>query len=69
MKKICPRCGASFICQPENIAGCQCASVKLDRLQREYVKARYYPDCLCRSCLKEIKRCFGGAEGDFFVNR
>lgn len=55
MEKICPRCGVSFICQPDNIAGCQCATVKLDRFQRDYVKTYYYPECLCKSCLEEIQ--------------
>ncbi|WP_102407753.1 cysteine-rich CWC family protein [Parabacteroides bouchesdurhonensis] len=56
MEKICPRCGASFICQPENITGCQCVTVKLNSIQREYVKKHYFPNCLCKSCLEEIKR-------------
>lgn len=62
MEKICPRCGISFVCQPENITGCQCTAVKLDNFQRAYIKMYYYPDCLCQSCLEEIKRYFYASE-------
>ena len=64
MEKICPRCGVSFTCQPDNIAGCQCVTVKLDRFQRDYVKTYYYPECLCKSCLEEIKRSFYVSEAN-----
>ena len=58
MEKNCPRCGDSFICCPENISDCQCASVGLDQLQRSYVKLHYQPECLCSSCLTEVKKYF-----------
>lgn len=54
MEKKCPRCGVSFVCQPDNIIDCQCAAVKLDNFQRAYVKM-HYTECLCKSCLEEIK--------------
>ena len=62
MEKICPRCGVSFECQPDNITGCQCGTVKLDRFQRDYVKMYYYPECLCKSCLEEVKLYFYASE-------
>ena len=58
MERKCPRCGVSFICQPGNIADCQCATAKLDSLQCAYVEMYYYPECLCNSCLEEVKRYF-----------
>lgn len=58
MEKICPRCGVSFVCQPEHITSCQCSGVKLDNLQRAYVKLYYHPECLCKPCLEEVKRYF-----------
>ncbi len=48
--KTCQRCSNSFICQPENIADCQCSTVVLDQQTRDYLaKTRY--DCLCKNCL------------------
>ncbi|WP_099464889.1 MULTISPECIES: cysteine-rich CWC family protein [Parabacteroides] len=64
MEKTCPRCGASFVCQSDNIAYCQCSTVKLDVSQREYVKRLYYPKCLCKSCLEEIKLNFSKKHDD-----
>lgn len=58
MGKSCPRCGNSFVCQPESVTSCQCSSAKLDNLQRSYVKLYYAPQCLCISCLEEIKQYF-----------
>lgn len=54
-KKICQRCGKMFICMPNNIEKCQCATAKLNEKQRIYLK-QHYTDCLCINCLLEIKR-------------
>ena len=30
MKKVCPRCGATFDCMHNDILSCHCATVRLD---------------------------------------
>ncbi|MDD3479804.1 MAG: cysteine-rich CWC family protein [Paludibacteraceae bacterium] len=52
-EKLCPRCGAPFICNHENISKCQCAAIVLSASQHEKLK-QTYPDCLCINCLKEL---------------
>ena len=52
--KSCPRCGAAFICQHENPAKCQCASVELSPAARAHLAAQYPNQCLCRKCLLEF---------------
>ena len=39
MKKVCPRCGATFDCMHNDILSCHCATVRLDALQRTYLMA------------------------------
>ena len=54
LTKICPRCGAKFICRHnDDITKCQCASVQLTLEARQYI-AKNYTDCLCVNCLREI---------------
>lgn len=53
-KKYCPRCQAGFECKVGSILLCQCAGVKLDQDDRDYISARY-ADCLCAACLQEMK--------------
>uniref|UniRef100_UPI0040571740 cysteine-rich CWC family protein n=1 Tax=Alistipes sp. TaxID=1872444 RepID=UPI0040571740 len=51
MQKICPRCGAAFVCCADgDMAQCHCAKVTLSATQRATIKAQY-SDCLCNSCL------------------
>ena len=52
--KSCPRCGATFICQHENPAKCQCAGVELSPAARAHLAAQYPNQCLCRKCLLEF---------------
>ncbi|MFS2979482.1 cysteine-rich CWC family protein [Bacteroides fragilis] len=54
VKKVCSCCGAVFQCRHDNILLCHCATVKLDSLQRAYIK-EHFPDCLCHDCLKKIQ--------------
>jgi len=54
MEKVCPCCGISFTCRPDSISECQCASAHLDDTARAWLKERY-TECLCISCLLEIK--------------
>lgn len=58
MKKVCPRCGVTFDCRHNEIMLCHCATVKLNAVQREYLKS-HYSDCLCHDCLLAIKATVG----------
>lgn len=51
--KVCPCCGAPFVCHHENPAICQCTGIVLTENARAYLRT-HYRDCLCRKCLEEI---------------
>ncbi|MCM1034343.1 MAG: cysteine-rich CWC family protein [Paludibacter sp.] len=53
--KTCPRCGISFLCNHQDIAHCQCASVQLSANARQYIQT-HYTTCLCCKCLHELNR-------------
>ena len=53
MHKLCPRCGAEFVCTHD--AFCQCVGITLNEKARAYLRT-HYSDCLCRACLEEIAR-------------
>jgi len=46
---ICPKCGQSFICNPNGI--CWCVKFTIPAENLEFLK-KTYPDCLCPECLK-----------------
>jgi hypothetical protein len=48
--KCCPRCGATFICQPEHPTQCQCARIQLSTAIRMQLHAQYANNCLCAKC-------------------
>ena len=52
--KCCPRCGATFICQPEHPTQCQCARIQLSTAIRMQLHAQYANNCLCAKCLREL---------------
>lgn len=52
-EKQCPRCGRTFVCNHDDIAKCQCATVLLSAEARQYI-ASHYTDCLCADCLRAI---------------
>ena len=52
-KKVCPRCGALFVCRHDKPEICQCAGIHLNDNARAYLRT-HYKDCLCRDCLLEI---------------
>ena len=54
-QKQCPRCKENFECKTGSIELCQCQSVKLTEQHLEYIQSRY-DDCLCASCLIELRR-------------
>lgn len=53
IEKKCPRCGKSFICNPNNVANCQCSKVILNENSKKFLKENYN-NCLCINCLIEI---------------
>ena len=53
-QKTCPRCNKAFECNAGNIGDCQCNGISLTPEERAFI-AENYIDCLCRSCLLELK--------------
>jgi hypothetical protein len=53
-EKICPRCQMEFECKLGTITECQCNGITLNDEERAFIEERY-DDCLCRSCLVELK--------------
>jgi len=56
-KKQCPRCAAEFECKTGSILLCQCSKIEMTAEQLEYSNSQY-DDCLCLSCLKELRTEF-----------
>ncbi|PKD21656.1 hypothetical protein APR41_01330 [Salegentibacter salinarum] len=56
-EKYCPRCKTAFECKVGSIQLCQCADIKLDNEELEYIRD-LYENCLCASCMKELKTEF-----------
>ncbi len=56
-KKQCPRCSAEFECKTGSILLCQCSKIEMTAEQLEYSSTQY-DDCLCLSCLKELRTEF-----------
>lgn len=53
VKKICPRCSATFVCTHD--AFCQCVGIMLSDNARAYMR-EHYSNCLCRNCLIELSK-------------
>ncbi len=53
MNKVCPRCGAHFVCTHDAL--CQCVGITLTENARAYMRT-HYTDCLCRECLLQLSR-------------
>jgi len=53
-QKNCPRCIKAFECNAGNIGDCQCNVISLTAEERDFITEKY-TDCLCRSCLLELK--------------
>lgn len=56
-EKYCPRCNALFECKVGSISLCQCTAVVLTEEERYYMQQKYN-DCLCASCMQEVKTEF-----------
>ena len=52
--KACLRCHQTIICNVNDISNCACSHMKLSELELKYI-AETYDDCLCNSCLIELK--------------
>jgi len=53
-KTICERCHQPFICNPTNIAACDCSKIQLSTEEISYV-AKHYSNCVCNTCLLHLK--------------
>ena len=53
-EKICPKCNEKFECKIGSILLCQCTTVKLNEVEKDYIKEQHN-DCLCANCMKELK--------------
>jgi uncharacterized protein YjdB len=62
MNKICPRCKAEFECRHDNLMECSCITVTLDAQQLRFI-GENYEDCLCLSCLRDVKEGFYKSSG------
>jgi hypothetical protein len=62
--KGCPRCGAAFECKVGDISRCQCYNIKLNDAETEYI-SQYYQDCLCASCIKEMRAQYNQLQQTF----
>ena len=66
--KNCQRCGKGFECKSGSVLLCQCQTVVLSPEQLEYISARY-DDCLCASCLLELRAEFNALQHKEILRR
>lgn len=52
--KSCPRCFQLFQCKAGSITQCDCVTIMLSEEETTFIASRY-KDCLCLSCLKDLK--------------
>jgi len=52
--KTCPRCTLKFECKVGSILLCQCTTVQLTDIEREYIR-EHFADCLCANCMNELR--------------
>jgi len=52
--KTCPRCNNGFECKAGDVSHCQCNCIELNIEERCFIEDRY-ADCLCVSCLLQLK--------------
>lgn len=53
-QKQCPRCLQLFECKARTIGQCNCNRIHLTEEERAFIAQRY-EDCLCFTCLNDIK--------------
>lgn len=50
----CERCEQAFICNPSNIAACDCSKIQLSAEEMSYI-SNHYSNCVCNTCLLHLK--------------
>ncbi len=50
----CPRCQVEFVCNPFNVANCNCSNIELSYEETQYISSQFN-DCVCNKCLAELK--------------
>lgn len=50
----CPRCKLPFVCNPHNVASCNCSQVTLSYEETRFI-AKQFEECVCNKCLYELK--------------
>ncbi|WP_221392734.1 cysteine-rich CWC family protein [Dyadobacter sp. NIV53] len=55
ISKVCPKCKTLFSCQSDNIASCQCSTVRLSKETIQFLSNTNF-DCLCKTCLEKINK-------------
>ncbi len=51
---VCQRCQQPFVCNPTNIAACECSKIPLSAEEISYI-AKRYSNCVCNTCLLHLK--------------
>jgi len=67
-EKRCPRCNSAFQCKVGSINLCQCTTVELNEMERDYVSKKY-DDCLCASCLLIMQKEYKQKRFEAKINR
>ncbi len=50
----CQRCKQLFVCNPYNIANCNCGQVELSYEETQFI-SKQFEACVCNKCLLELK--------------
>lgn len=53
----CSRCSGAFICQPDNIAHCDCTIIPLSAEETRFISVQFR-ECVCNACLLELKALY-----------
>jgi len=65
--KKCPRCNNAFECRVGDITHCQCYGIAFTAEEKAFIEDRYN-ECLCRSCLLELKQRYTLFREKYFFN-
>jgi hypothetical protein len=65
--KTCLRCNNIFECKVGDVANCECGKIVLSIEERAFIEDRY-SDCLCLSCLLQLKNRFVFFKEKYFFN-
>lgn len=67
INKSCSNCGEVFLCSPENISGCHCSVVDLNKDERQFIAGKS-GDCFCNTCLLKFKKEYADLPEYYFDN-